>query len=635
MIPIVYDKNDLQRTTNGLGRLMDCIECTVENNADDYSCELHIVYPYDGFHAEIISYANVIGVQVEPHGNIQLFDVYKISQNESGNMEIDAHHVRHRLKYIPTTFVYGKNIVDIIRSLNMVHIGAQMGDYGSYSPEGGTKNFCFHNPFTFWTNITQASLFYQTTYIRQTTNGNVKFYSGADYKYSMVTSEDISKSFWDVLFDDDGFVTVYGLSVEFDNFNVYISEPDAIATDKSDEITIRYGKDIKEFSIELDSSNFELYTHAIPYIRRTIHTGGDDGDVEVCQFFMSDPDEKDSSPLYYEIPSKPLDVSGKRYLPVDLSESQFALSWNNFIAVSNSGHSGTVRPSVLASETIQKAMKANAEKVSPTFEIGMSALRESSMYTEYQSLEHVSLNDVVSVALEPADLVVKEQALKTEYNVLTEVYDQIMIGTLKATVADILSALAEHEEDTDTTSNTYLDYSEKLTPYTTERTLSNYNDGQYAWELSYTVGLGAEGNTVESEPVRLVGNMVTVNLCIIPTSSTDANISLPANVERKILAGLPVPKGEDIRFVFPTTYKDIGSGTSQTETKQFEYHINENGDLYVKPPSAVVASNSNVADRQLIFRIQVQYLTTMETMDDNWKNYITTDSVDWKEREVE
>ena len=126
MTPIVYAKDDLQRNSNGLGRLTDCIECTVENNADDYSCELHIVYPVDGFHAELISYANVIGVQIEPHGNIQLFDVYKITQNESGNMVVDAHHVRLRMKYIPTTFVYGKNIVDIIRSLNMVHIGAQM-----------------------------------------------------------------------------------------------------------------------------------------------------------------------------------------------------------------------------------------------------------------------------------------------------------------------------------------------------------------------------------------------------------------------------------------------------------------------------------------------------------------------------
>ena len=634
MTPIVYAKDDLQRNSNGLGRLTDCIECTVENNADDYSCELHIVYPVDGFHAELISYANVIGVQIEPHGNIQLFDVYKINQNESGNMVVDAHHVRLRMKYIPTTFVYGKNIVDIIRSLNMVNIGAQMGDYGSYSPEGGTKNFCFHNPFTFWTNITQASVFYQITYIRQTTSGNVRFYADLDYKYSMVTSTDISKSFWDVLFDKDGFVTVYGLSVKFDNFDVYISEPDALVTDKSDEIIIRYGKDIKEFSIELNSSDFELYTHAIPYIRRTIHTGGDDGDVDVCQFFMSDPDDKTSDPLYMEIPYKPLEVSGKRYLPVDLSESQFAL-WDNFIAVSDSGHSGTVLPSVLASETIQKAMKVNAEKVSPTFEIGMSALRESSMYTDYQSIEHIRLNDIVSVALEPAELVIKEQALKTEYNVLAEVYDQITIGTLKANVADILSALAEHEENTETTSNTYLDYSEKLTPYTTERTLSNYNDGQYAWELSYTVGQGAGSDTVESEPVRLVGNMVTANLCVVPTSSTDADITLSANVERKILAGLPVPKGEDIRFVFPTTYKDIGGGTSQTVTKQFEYHINENGDLYIKPPSAVMASNSNVADRQLIFRIQVQYITTMEAMDDSWKNYITSDNVDWKERESE
>ena len=264
MIPVVYDKNDTQRNSNGLGRLVDCIECTVDNNLEDYSCELHIVYPLDGSHVELLDYSNVIGVQVEPHGNIQLFDIYKITETESMTVEVDAHHVRHRLRYYPTAWVYGKTVPDIIRSLNMVHVGAKQGSHGSYGTLAGTKNFGYHIPFTFWTNITQASMFYQLTYINMVTQGNIQ----QNDLYAMITDAEEVPSFWDVLFGKDGFITVYGLSVRFDNFDVYISYPDSLSADRSAEISLRYGKNIESFTRTIDYSDFEIYTHAIPFYTR-------------------------------------------------------------------------------------------------------------------------------------------------------------------------------------------------------------------------------------------------------------------------------------------------------------------------------------------------------------------------------
>ena len=626
MIPVVYDKNDLQCNSNGLGRLTDCIECTVENNADDYSCELHIVYPMDGSHVELLDYANVIGVQVEPHGNIQLFDVYKIGYDESGNKTADAHHVRHRLKYLPTTWVYGNNIADIIRSLNMVHIGAKLGTYGSYASEAGTKNFGFHNPFTFWTNITRDSLFYQITYVNETAQGNVAVSSEGRTNYALVASTDVAQSFWDVVLGKDGLVTVYGLSIKFDNFDIYISEPDALSANKTNEVFIRYGRDIRAFSVELDSSDFELYTHAIPY-RKTLVSGQED--VEVTQFFMSNPLVRDSFPVVYEIPDVPLEISAKRYLTVDISKaSVFRAKYGYYVIGTEEGfYRSVITAEHLESITKAMAKQANAEKVSPSFEIDMISFRESSIYTNYESLESVGLSDVVSVLLDPVNLVVEEQILKTEYNVLGEMYDSITVGMIRNNVADILVALAEHEED-NKEFDSYLDYNEELTPYTTENELTDYNDGETTWKLSYTYYEDDTRHTVESEPIRTVGNMITGNLVI---TKSGEQVTLVANQRRKILEGLPIPMLGSVHFSFPETLRDTVN--NQWITVDCEFDIDENGDLFITSPETGNTGWGDYSDGLYIIYLNFQYLSAENNYDKSWKNYITTDNIDWKERE--
>ena len=646
MTPIVYAKDDLQRSSNGLGRLTDCIECTVENNLKDYSCELHIVYPYDGFHADLINCANVIGVQIEPRGNIQLFDVYKISQDESGNTVVDAHHVRHRLKYLPTTWVYGTNVADVIRSLNMVHIGAKLGTYGSYATVAGTKNFGFHNPFVFWTNITRDSVFYQVTYINETAYGNVKFsaYSSND-RQTLVASKDVAQSFWDVLFGKDGLVTVYGLAVRFDNFNVYISEPNSLSADRTKDIVLRYGNDMKAFTAELDSSNFEVYTHAIPY-RMVTRNIGEDSSVEMAQFFMEDSTISDSFPVIYEIPDVPMEVSAKRYLPVDVSNLSKFTNRYFFYGIYNAGDTRRnsvrlIEPEELEEYTKAMGKQANSEKISPSFSVEMVSLREHSLYTKYKSLESVSLGDVVSVAIEPIDMVVSEQILQTNYNVLSEAYNSENIGSIANNVADILFALAQHEESNDGEFDSYLDYSEELTPYTTENTLTDYDDGTVKWSLTHAWTSGTNTittHTVNSEPIRSMGRFVTGNIAIHPTKSESASytsITFPAGQWRKILEGLPIPAKPDVWFSYPTT-KGLPPNYDGDDRTVYEvdYHIDSVGDLYFRPKTDMTQSVTSVNNNSSwALRIPLQYITAEGSYDDSWKNYIITTSNDWKERE--
>lgn len=627
MIPIVYDKNDTQRTTNGLGRLIDCIECTVSNSANDHSCELHIIYPTTGRHSELLTYSNIIGVQTEPHGNVQLFDVYRISENETGNIEVDAHHVRHRLKYLPTAYVHGETIAEIVRSLNMVYVGAKKTSFGS-GEEAGTTNFGYHLPFVFWTNITQDSLFYQIQYSNVTAEGNYK----SGYYYAMGVSEEFSTSFWDVLFGKDGLVEVFGLAVKFDNFNVYIAEPNSLSNDKTSDITLRYGKDILSFTTVIDTGDYEIYTHAIPYKIRKVTSG--ESEHEYCNLYMEDSSVQTSFPIVVEVPDLPIEVAYRNYVGVDVSATDVGRV--NFPTVDVGYASTRVTRERLESVTKKIAKKMNSAKISPSLELNMTDLRNEYLYKQYKGVEHVYLGDVVSVAIEELDTKVAEEIIDVEYNVLLEQYNLVGIGAIQATVADVLIALNEEKENE--SSNKLLSHSSSLSQYTIETELSGYESSDLVVALYYDYSSDGSNVRVTSEPLRAVGTLITGNLSLNLTQKpTNTPCSIPSGTYRKILEGLPVPCNGEVEFTFPTyliaQYDTDHSSSGGNRTIDIDYKIDSNGDLYMNPHEDMNIDVGNWATQYRAIKANFQYFTAAGNYDHSWKNYIISTDSNWKERE--
>ena len=75
MIPILYESNETQFTSNGIGPLSDALECTVtEERNGEYICEL--VYPVDGKRFDDIQEGRIIGVWHDDNHDIQPFDIY-------------------------------------------------------------------------------------------------------------------------------------------------------------------------------------------------------------------------------------------------------------------------------------------------------------------------------------------------------------------------------------------------------------------------------------------------------------------------------------------------------------------------------------------------------------------------------
>ena len=106
MIPILYDTNETNFTSNGLGRLRDVIECTVvEERNGIYECDFS--YPVGGANYDLIQVGRIIGVTHDESGDIEPFDIVSYSKPIDGVVEFHCTHISYRLSYMTVT---GSNI---------------------------------------------------------------------------------------------------------------------------------------------------------------------------------------------------------------------------------------------------------------------------------------------------------------------------------------------------------------------------------------------------------------------------------------------------------------------------------------------------------------------------------------------
>lgn len=97
MIPILYDQNETEFLTNGLGRLSDAISCyTEETRNGEYA--LSMVYPLEGIHFADISIGRLILASVGNGQQTQPFRISEIKRTLDGKKaEIYAPHISYDL----------------------------------------------------------------------------------------------------------------------------------------------------------------------------------------------------------------------------------------------------------------------------------------------------------------------------------------------------------------------------------------------------------------------------------------------------------------------------------------------------------------------------------------------------------
>lgn len=221
MIPILYEKNETAFTTNGLGRLRDCISCKVSEERNSiYECEFE--YPVNGANFDKIQLGRIIGVEHDDTSDVQPFDIVSYSKPINGVVTFHAVHISYRQSKIVAS---GSNVAGLSETFAMLKSGL---------PE---------NPFTYWTDKESTTQF--------------------------PLGDGVPRSVREMLGGTEGSVLdTYGGEFEWDKFNVKLWEHRGSPTD----FCIRYGVNMTEYEDETDSS--ESYSAIVPYWI------GQDGDTQ-------------------------------------------------------------------------------------------------------------------------------------------------------------------------------------------------------------------------------------------------------------------------------------------------------------------------------------------------------------------
>ena len=82
MIPILFERDEISFSSNGLGRLWDAISCTVTKAYGDNSFQytLEMKYPITGPHFEDLNVFNIIFAVPELGARPQAFRIRKVTR---------------------------------------------------------------------------------------------------------------------------------------------------------------------------------------------------------------------------------------------------------------------------------------------------------------------------------------------------------------------------------------------------------------------------------------------------------------------------------------------------------------------------------------------------------------------------
>ena len=212
MIPILYDKTETAFTSNGLGRLADCLRCIVtEERNGIYECEFD--YPISGPKYDQIQEGQIIAVTHDDNGDIQPFDIYHRTAPIDGIVTFYARHISYRQIGITVEPFMASGVANAIA-------GIKTNSYDT-------------NPFTYSTD--------------KTTVGDYTVKVPSSAKALLGGTE-------------NSLLDVFGAGeYEFDKFNVHLWVRRGTDTD----VQIRYRKNLADITHDVDYT--ESYNGIVPY----------------------------------------------------------------------------------------------------------------------------------------------------------------------------------------------------------------------------------------------------------------------------------------------------------------------------------------------------------------------------------
>ena len=240
MIPILYDSNETLFTSNGLGRLRDCISCLCYEERNGIY-EVDFEYPITGANFDKIQLGRIIGVTHDESDDIQPFDIVSYSRPIDGVVTFHCTHISYRQS----------KMVSYATDINSLADAFQAFDDTCY-PSG--------NPFTYFTD--------------KESTGYVAAFDG--------TPRSIRSLLGGV---EGSILDAYGGEYEWDKFFVRLHS--ARGTQRN--FSIRYGVNMTDFQDDTDYS--EAYNTCVPFWKSSDGTVVMGGEVSSGQGIIGNGDK--------------------------------------------------------------------------------------------------------------------------------------------------------------------------------------------------------------------------------------------------------------------------------------------------------------------------------------------------------
>ena len=381
MIPILYGELEKTFTTNGIGRLTDCISAVVTEERNGIF-ELEFQYPITGKWYSSIKEGMIVSVIHDDRKTRQPFIIYRRSAPIDGIVTFNAHHISYNLAHC------------ILKPFTASTIGQAFSAF-----EVNSITDC---PFTFWTDKTSEGNFKVTVPI------SIKEILGG-----------VAGSILDVF---------GGGEYEWDNLTVKLYQHRG----QDSGVTIRYGKNMIDMEQEVDTS--DCYNAVAPYWTNgetTVTIGTQvvyiSGGIFLPYYLTEENNvnltDQNGNPISLDlqiIQAVPMDLSG------DFEEPP---TQEQLIAKAKSRLENS--EAWLPNENISIDFAALWQ----TVEYKDLAILQRVSLCDTVTVDYPELGIVG----------IKKKVIKTVYNVLTEKYDQIEIGEAKTSFAEVVSAQLEDQ----------------------------------------------------------------------------------------------------------------------------------------------------------------------------------------------
>lgn len=394
MIPILFYEGEEKFTTNGIGRLVDCISCKVtEERNGIYECQFR--YPISGQHYADIREGRYICVIHDDTKKPQPFEIYKRQAPLDGVVTFYAHHYSYKL---------GRIVANPFTATSCAHALASI--------HANCSTDC---NFTFWTD--------------KDVSGNFAL--------------DIPMPVKQMLGGVEGSILdVYGTGeYEWDINTVKLH----LNRGEDKPVEIRYGKNLTKLNHEKDKS--ATYSAAVPYWT--------DGEGELVMLpekvVYSDEYEPTEAPWTTETGAYITDENDEpiefAFEQVEVAVMDLSERWEN-----------APTEEQLRNACLAQMRQNKPYLPSETIDVDFIQLWQTDEYKAFSALQRVSLCDRISVIYPEMGLkAIKMKVVKVVYDSLLERYDSMTLGQVQTSFAKVVAADTEEAVMKRVPTKTYLD----------------------------------------------------------------------------------------------------------------------------------------------------------------------------------